>query len=87
VVVVPGLDGHRDQVIGVRFSEGSSERESRLLRGLLSLAAEATSESHLVAAPQLLRLSQARAHLCAGQFFIHEIHLGAPVLVGLHGCG
>jgi hypothetical protein len=68
----------------VRFLEGASERESRLLCGPLSLAAESTGESHLVAPPQLLRLSQARVHLRAGQVFLHEIHLSAPVLVGLH---
>jgi hypothetical protein len=80
---VPGLGVHRDQVIGVRsVSEGAGKRESRLLCGPLSPAAESTGESHLVASPQLLRLSQARAHLCAGQVFIHEIHLRAPVLVG-----
>jgi hypothetical protein len=62
-------------------SQRPSECESRLLGGLLGLAAQATGEGHLVATPQLVRLSQARVHLCACEIFMHEIHLGAPVLV------
>jgi hypothetical protein len=67
------------------FLEAPGERESRLVSRLLGLAAQATGEGQLVASPQLLRLSQARAHLCACEIFVHEIHLSAPVLVGGHG--
>jgi hypothetical protein len=87
VVVVPGLGFTAIRSIGVVRSQRASERESRLLGGLLGLAAQATGEDHLVATPQLVRLSQARVHLCACEFFVHEIHGGAPVLVGLHGGG
>ena len=35
-----------------------------------------------------LRLSQARGHLCAREFFVHEIHVVASISVGLHEmCG
>jgi len=31
-----------------------------------------------------MRLSQARGHLCAREFFVHEIHRDTSVRVGLH---
>ena len=90
---VPGVVNTRDQGVPAEAAdwrhpvrvllESAGEGETRLLRCLLGLAAEPTGAGHLVAAPQLLRLSQARGHLCARQVLVHEIHLGAPGLVGL----
>src|SRR5690349_24236611 len=65
-------------------SDRASEGETRLLRGLLGLAAHTTGQGHLVAAPQFLRLSQARGHLRACEFFMHEIHVVPSISVGLH---
>ena len=47
----------------------AGEGEASLLRCLLGLAAQAAGAGQLVAAPRLLRLSQARGHLCPRQFF------------------
>ncbi|CUR60435.1 hypothetical protein NOCA1210106 [metagenome] len=78
----------RDQGEGVSEetspSDRASEGETRLLRGLLGLAAHATGHGQVVTASQFMRLSQARGHLRACEFFIHEIHVGASVSVGLH---
>ena len=71
------------EVIPSRVLQSAGEGETRLLRCLLGLAAEPTGTGQLVAAPQLLRLSQARGHLRARQVLVHEIHLGAPGHVGL----
>jgi hypothetical protein len=38
----------------------------------------------VVAPSQFVRLSQARGHLRACEFFMHEIHVSASVSVGLH---
>jgi hypothetical protein len=92
VIVVPGSVSHpRSGVRSVRGADlntvlqCASEGEARLLRSQLSLAAEAACSGQLVALSQLLRLSQARGHLCAGQAFVHEIHGVTSVSVGLHG--
>jgi hypothetical protein len=66
-------------------SDHPGEGEASLLRRLLSLAAEATGDGQLVAAPQLLRLSQARGHLCPGQCFVLKFHLSAPDSARVHG--
>jgi len=50
-------------------SQRASEGETRLLRGLLGLAAESASEEQLVPLPPVVRLSQARGHLCARKLF------------------
>jgi hypothetical protein len=62
----------------------TGEGETRLLRSLLGLAAHPTGQGHLVATPQLVRLSQARGHLRACEFFMHEIHVVPSISVGLH---
>ena len=90
---VPGVVNTRDQGVPAEAAdwrhpvrvllESAGEGETRLLRCLLSLAAETAGTGQLVAAPKLLRLSQARGHLRAREVFIHEIHLGAPGQVGL----
>src|SRR3546814_11389551 len=64
----------------------SSDREACLLRGPLSLAAEPTGHRDLVTAPACLRLSQARGHLRACQFFVPETHVVTPVRVVVHVC-
>ena len=60
-------------------SDRAGEGETRLLRGLLGLAAHTTGQGQLVATSQLLRLSQARGHLRACEFFMHEIHVVSSV--------
>jgi hypothetical protein len=50
-------------------SQRASEGETRLLRGLLGLAAESAGEEQLVPLPPVVRLSQARGHLCARKLF------------------
>jgi hypothetical protein len=40
-----------------------------------------------VATAQLLRLSQARGHLGPRKGFVHGVHGGTPVSVGLHQVG
>jgi hypothetical protein len=54
---------------GVSRSQRASEGETRLLRGLLGPAAESASEEQLVPLPPVVRLSQARGHLCARKLF------------------
>jgi hypothetical protein len=49
-------------------SQRASEGETRLLRGLLGLAAESASEDQLVALSPVVRLSQARGHLSPREF-------------------
>jgi hypothetical protein len=70
-----------------RSLQRAGEGESSLLRGPLGLAAEPASTGQLVTLPKLLRLSQARGHLCAGQIFIHEIHVVTSVRVRVRGGG
>ncbi len=69
-----------------QVSQRASEGETRLLRGLLGPAAESASEEQLVPLTPVMRLSQARGHLCAREFFLHEIHGCTSVRVGLHVC-
>ena len=52
-----------------QVSQRASEGETRLLRGLLGLAAESASQEQLVPLTPVMRLSQARGHLCAREFF------------------
>jgi hypothetical protein len=62
-------------------SQRPGEGQSSLLGCLLRLAAESAGAGHLGTTPELLRLSQARGHLCAGQVFVHERHVGTSVQV------
>ncbi|MDZ5662690.1 hypothetical protein HN031_13195 [Nocardioides sp. zg-1308] len=71
-------------VLEVLCSDRASEGETRLLRGLLGLAAQPTGHGQVVAASQFVRLSQARGHLRACEFFMHEIHVVASISVGIH---
>ena len=50
-------------------SQRASEGETRLLRGLLGLAAESAGQEQLVPLSPVVRLSQARGHLCARKLF------------------
>lgn len=90
-VVVPGLSPRLLVLTAGRagpavVSQGASESESRLLRGLLGLAAEPAGQEQLVPLTPRSRLSQARGHLRPREFFVHEIHVSASVPVGLHVC-
>jgi hypothetical protein len=62
----------RDQVEAV-LSDGAGQGQTRLPRGLLGLAAQTPGRRLLATATQLLRLSQARGHLCAREVFVHEV--------------
>jgi hypothetical protein len=75
----------------VFLSHGAGEGQTRLSRGLFGLATHPTERHLLAAATELLRLSQARGHLCARKVLIHEVvHHGlSPVLFSVligHGC-
>jgi len=73
------LDGR-----GAPDSERASECETRLLCSALGTTGEPSGHRELAPASQFLRLSQARGHLCAGQVFIHKVHLRAPIRVRVH---
>jgi hypothetical protein len=73
----------RDQVEGGASSVGAGQGQTRLPRGLLGLAAQPTSGRVLATTSELLRLSQARGHLCAREIFVHQVvhHQLVSVLV------
>jgi hypothetical protein len=88
--VVPGSQNTRDQVEAVFLSDSAGEGQTRLSRGLLGLATQPTGRHLLATATELLRLSQARGHVCAREVLVHEVHHDlSPVLFSVlvgHGC-
>lgn len=66
-------------------SEHAGNGETRLPSRTLSATGKAPRGHELVPTSHLLRLSQARGHMCPRQVFVHEIHLLAPVRCGVHG--
>jgi hypothetical protein len=88
VVLVPMPRQAARSGSGTSVSERAGQGEARLLGGALGSAGQPAVQGQLVSTSQVVRLSQALGHLCAGQVFMHELHLVAPVLVSVHGmCG
>jgi len=54
-------------------SDGAGQGQTRLPLGLLGLAAQPPRRRLLAATTELLRLSQARGHLCPREVFVHEV--------------
>jgi hypothetical protein len=61
--------------VSLRVSDLGSERagqgEARLTGGALGSAGQSAVHRQLVSTSQFVRLSQARAHLCTCQVFVH----------------